>query len=228
MSATGFSREPITSAELRKQAGRTAIRKTPVEYESDSETPLLHKRRQPQPQQFTPPTSHTPSATSAVSTHPPFIDLDPSPDRELPKKQASNDEPSNANPSEKNTSLATDINPARIKGEPVFVGYRARTVLRVEASNDGKAPITVPFDSWKTSEQLFSTLIKEQGLRSEVGKKVRQISATYTWNRRRHGIRRGREADWDRFCKTVQKAWELESDKFEDECEIEMVLHVDE
>jgi len=64
----------------------------------------------------------------------------------------------------------------------------------------------VPFDSWKTFEKPFSTLIKEQGLRSEIGKKVKTISATYTWNKRRHGIRRGREEDWDRFSKTVQKA----------------------
>lgn len=194
--------------------------------------PLLQKRRRPQPQpqphRFTPPISYAPSATPTVSSPPQVIDLGSSPERELPRVKTSNDKPPNPIDAEKKTESRAKINTADIKSEPIFAGHRARTFLRVEASNDDKAPITVPFAGWKTSEQLFSTLIKEQGLRPEVGKKVKQISATYTWNKRRHGIRRGREEDWDRFCKTIQKAWELESDKFEDECEIEMVLHVEE
>ncbi len=229
MPASDFPPESVNPAKRRKEAARTAIGETPLESGSDSERPLIHKRRQAQPQPLTPPTLNAPPATPAISSHSSVIDLESHPERELPKKQDTNDNLPGSKNTVRGTSLKAETNPTKLKGEPIFAGDRAKTVLLVTASNEpNKAPITVPFTACRTSEQLFSTLINEQGLRSEAGKKVKQISATYTWNQKRHGIRRGRPEDWDRFCKAVRKAWESESDKFEDECEIEMMLHVDE
>lgn len=206
----------------RPEAGSTAMRESSEEHTSDSEPPRLHKRRRSQPQQLTAP--HAPSATLSALISPPLTNLSSSPEKELPKQKTGDN---TLNPTEEKTSFMTEIDPANTKGEPLCVAHRTKTVLLVEASNDSKAPITVPFAAWKTSEELFTSLIREQGLRPELGKKVKQISATYSWNKRRHGLRRGREDDWDRFCNTVQKGWEMEADRFEEECEIGMVLHVD-
>ena len=119
----------------------------------------------------------------------------------------------------------TDQDSAHIKEEPLFAGAKARTVLLVSASNQSdKAPISVSLSLCKGIDCLFATLITERGL-SAVARKISLISATYTWNGKRHGMRKGNSDDWLRFTKAVRKAWDTE--KFDDECEIEMMLHVE-
>ena len=85
--------------------------------------------------------------------------------------------------------------------------------------------VTVPLSSCgATSEQLFSALIEARNLSPEAARRVNFISATYTWNGKGQALRRGNADDWNRFCRKIDKAWETE--KFDDECEIEMNVHV--
>ena len=99
-------------------------------------------------------------------------------------------------------------------------------MLVSSSSQKEKAPVAVYFNNYRSSSDVFATLIKERGLRPDVGKKVSSIPATFSWNGRRLGLRRGDSDDWVRFCRTVRQAWESEEVAYE--CEVEMVLDVDE
>ena len=104
-----------------------------------------------------------------------------------------------------------------------------RTNFVVTASNQrNMPPVTVPFMFCKTFDRLFDTLIFECNIRSESAKTVSNISAKYTWNGKSVRIRRGRHEDWNVFYKGLCKAWDHGNERFEEGCEVEMILHLDE
>ena len=114
-----------------------------------------------------------------------------------------------------------------INKEPLSAYARSRTTLLVKASNmQDRAAVCVPMELCRTSRELFSRLTAERQLDSRVAEKVRCIDATHTWGvGRSYGIRKGSEQDWERFIKALRLAWETKD--FQDECEVEMLLHVD-
>lgn len=209
VSAPDHTSKSNTAAKKGKEAARSVSTGKLPQPRSESEEPLSHhKSWKPQTQLQTPSSSHAASVTPTVLGHT-VIDLESSPEREV-KDQDGN-------------------KIAQIKDEPLFAGHVAKTVLLVTASNQAdKAPAAVPFSACQRFDEIFSTLVTELGLHPDTGKKVKAMSATYTWNGKRHRIRRDKKLDWHRFIKAIRKGWESETTKFEDECEIEMVLHVDE
>lgn len=209
VSAPGLPSKSNITAKTEHEAARRASTGKSTQPRSESEEPLSHNKfRKHETQLPTPSASHAASSTPAVLGRT-IIDLESSPEREV---------------KDQNGNQTTEI-----KDEPLFAGYVANTILLVTASNQAdKAPAAVPFSACQRFDEIFSTLVTELGLPVDTGKKVKAMSATYTWNGKRHRIRRGKKLDWHRFIKAIRKGWESESTKFEDECEIEMVLHVDE
>ena len=117
--------------------------------------------------------------------------------------------------------------PTSIKEEPLSVNARSKTTLLVKASNmQDRAAVCVSMDLCRDSQELFTRLAMERQLDARAAEKVRCVDASYTWgDRRSHGIRKGSEQDWKRFIKALRLAWETEN--FQDECEVEMLMHVD-
>ena len=104
----------------------------------------------------------------------------------------------------------------------------ARTSFIVTASNQPTiAPVTVPFTSCMAFDRLFETLISECDIRLETAQKVTKISAKNTWTGKQIRIRKGRPEDWMFFHRGLCKAWKQGSEQFEDGCEVEMMIHVD-
>lgn len=142
---------------------------------------------------------------------------------------------SSALPTRPKTAQIIDLTPSQpsaehlVKEELIPTYALSKTILLVSASNQpSRAEIAVEFSSCRDIEQLFSALIEARDLRPETAKKVNVISATYSWDKKRLGLRKGKVEDWVRFCRAIRKAWESESVHFEDECEVEMMIHVDE
>ncbi|KAK4690646.1 hypothetical protein P7C71_g6190, partial [Lecanoromycetidae sp. Uapishka_2] len=119
--------------------------------------------------------------------------------------------------------------PVKIKAEPLSSDALTKTILLVKASTMDKAPLTVPLSSYSTPSLLFSTLLRDLRLPQALHQKVHTISATYAWNGKELLIRKNDLDDWKRFCKAVRSAWETLADNFNDEneCEVRMVVHVD-
>lgn len=119
--------------------------------------------------------------------------------------------------------------PVIIKLEPLSYDQLFQTTLHVSASNQpGLAPATVGFGLCKTMEELFTTMIAEYDITST--SRITKASATYTWNGKRHLLRRDRQEDWVLFCNAIKKAWSKEENRLsflEDGCGIEMMVHAD-
>ena len=219
-------------------------------YDSHSDVPLrprkLVSKNRPR---LTPATTHTSSTShtrlpssasvsepiraSGRAPKPTIIILDSdSEDVDLIQPRRSHNHQSNPtrNPSTSFSAIKDEAQPINIKGEPLSLEILTKTILRVTASNEtDKAPISVSLNLCRTSDQLFTTLVNERGVRLEAAKKVSVISATYTWSGKRHGIRRGKVEDWTRFCRALQRAWDSEEGNgFRmNECEVDMIMHVD-
>ena len=117
---------------------------------------------------------------------------------------------------------------ASVKTEQLSYESMAKTTFIVTASNQPTiAPVIVPFTSCKTFDRLFETLISECDVRAESAKRVSKISAKNTWNGKQVRIRKGRTEDWTILYTGLCKAWNYESERFEDGCEVEMVIHID-
>ncbi|MCJ1479059.1 hypothetical protein MMC13_007743 [Lambiella insularis] len=101
-------------------------------------------------------------------------------------------------------------------------------VLKVTASSQLEmAPVTVKLVSYKASENFFDFLAAECELEG-LAKSVTAISATYTWNYRKHRFRKNRlDVDWIAFCDQLKDAFRKYPDLYtRGGCEIEMLLHV--
>ena len=87
--------------------------------------------------------------------------------------------------------------------------------------------IAVPLSQCPDLPQLFQTLITECDLKGKIASELSQVSAKYTWDQKRHLIRKARPRDWTIFIDTLRKAWERDATRFaEDGCEVEMIVHV--
>lgn len=184
--------------------------------DSDSE-PIARKRRNPL---YTPPTSHAPSTTPAVIHKSQVIDLENC-DRDEYQRRASYPVRKAPEPKSEHT------NPI-MKAEPLSAEIISRTFLHVRADNMDRGPVRVPFTLCKTSDRLFTSLMSERKIRYELHDRVSDISATFTWNKQSIGIRKGRAEDWAFFCDSLRKAWEKESHRFAEGCNIDIMIHVDE
>ena len=188
---------------------------------SDSDEPLAAKRSKaplPSPSQ-----TRTSSVAASRTGNPTIIPLDSSEERESPqghdafmKKKAK-------------ASHKVDASIAAIKAEPLSADAVAKTVFRVSADNiPEKGPIHVPFKHSPTSDDLFTVLLRERKIRGELIVKISDVTATCTWGeKKKFGIRKGKLADWAAFYKYLRKAWESDSNDFEDGCEVDMMIHVD-
>ena len=90
------------------------------------------------------------------------------------------------------------------------------------------APVITPLGSVATIEQLYKKLAAACDLRPDMAKKITAISATYTWSGRKQRLRKGNAEDWNTFKSIVEKAWERDSDRSKEACEVLMLLHVEE
>lgn len=202
---------------------------------SDSDAPLIaenpiKKRRKSTPapvsSKYTVPTAnmHTPSA---IRKHRPTPASTQTPS--VPSTCRPSVAPSDADRTRTTSEFPIEIedSPAKVKTEPLSGDALTKTILFVTASNKTKAPLTVPLNSCRTSVQLFATLITELRIPSNVARNVEEISVTYTWGERALLIRKNNSDHWSRFCNTIRKAWESSAYRFNDKCEVEMVVHVE-
>ena len=188
------------------------------ESDSDSDVPLLRKRSRHKPQPMTPPESHAPSATPTGQKHVEIIDLE----NETGLSQIESPKLATRSP-----KVKTEPSYGGIKTEPLSAEIIACTFFRVSADNmPGKGPVRVPFSLYKTSEDLFTSMISERRIRQH--NRISDITATFPWSKESIGIRKGRPEDWTYFCNSLGKAWEKESHRFEEECHIDIMIHVDE
>ena len=102
------------------------------------------------------------------------------------------------------------------------------TRLVVSASNQPElAPVHINLGSIATIEQLYQKLATACELQPDEAAKIATVSVTYTWSGKRQRLRKGRAEDWEHFKEILEKAWERYSDRFDEGCEVNMMLHVD-
>ena len=102
------------------------------------------------------------------------------------------------------------------------------TRLVVSASNQpGLAPVHIALGSIATIEQLYRKLAAACELRLEESRKITAVSVTYTWSGKQQRLRKGQAEDWELFKEVLDKAWERHFDRFDEGCEVNMMLHVD-
>lgn len=194
-----------------------------LEDSDDSDAPLITRQsvQKPLPTPTTTcTTSVAPTRTSSsartLTQNQVFVSVD----------SASEDEQSRGRTSKHNVVIEAKDWPVDIKDEPLSGQALTKTVLFVSASNEDKAPLTVRLSSCRTSNQIFATLITELEILPEHARNVKHISVTYNWSGKRLLIRKGNSDDWYRFFRTVRMAWDSSAKKFDDECEVEMTVHV--
>lgn len=190
----------------------------PLQDSSPDEGPI---RQRPQNQRpLSPPTTHAPSMTPAVPNYPTVIDLEDSNEdvrRRVPTHK------------DREPNIKIEAANAGIKSEPLSADIISKTYLHIRADNiSGRGPVRVPFSLCKTTEQLFTSLMSERKLRPELYSKVSDITATFTWNQKSFGIRKEKAEDYAFFCDSLRKAWERESHRFVEGCNIDIMIHVDE
>ena len=91
-----------------------------------------------------------------------------------------------------------------------------------------RGPVRVPLSSCRTSESLFTNLLSERKISQEVRNRVSDVTIAFPWNKETFGIRKGRSEDWAYFSESLRKAWEKESHRFDEGCNIDIMIHVDE
>ena len=102
------------------------------------------------------------------------------------------------------------------------------TRLVVSASNQtGMAPVNIPLGSIATIEQLYYKLATACELRPDESEKIAAVSVTYTWSGEQQRLRKGQTEDLELFKKILGKAWAKDSARFDEDCKVNMMLHVD-
>ena len=132
-----------------------------------------------------------------------------------------------AGPDARNPVSQAPIVKCEIKTEPLSNDITSKTALMVIASSQqGMAPVTVKLDTYTGAGNLFEFLAQECEL-GNLSKKVTAISATYTWDKRKHRFRKDRlDVDWAAFCDRLREAFDKNPDFAMHGCEVEMLLHV--
>lgn len=224
LSAIAPSTNPRQTTKIAKRKRATRHTVTPErlrQSSSDSDTPLAAKFKKP----LTPATTRGPSIAVSQNDKAPVISLDSSPERDF----FSRPRPRNSQRKKAKPEHSLGMMPVNnVKLEPLSANAVAKTIFRVSASNiPEKGPVRVPFASCPSSNNLFSTLIEERKIRGELSSKISDITATCTWSGKRYGIRKGKPEDWADFCTYLRKSWDKGGEAFEDGCEIDMMIHVD-
>ena len=102
------------------------------------------------------------------------------------------------------------------------------TRLVVAASNQpGMAPVNIQLGSVRSIENLFILLATACELRPIEIKKITAVSVHYTWSGERQRLRKGRSEDWEYFNRVLSKEYERNPTRFEESCNVDMMLHVD-
>ena len=103
------------------------------------------------------------------------------------------------------------------------------TQLIVQASTQTHmAPAIVCLSACRNVHDLFAKLTSKCSIRADLAEKISTISATYTWSGKQQRLCKGDDDDFEMFCRILGKAWEKDPARFKDECEISILLHVDE
>lgn len=239
-------KSPTTSAEAKAKANTKAVKAVPpIRSHSKAQSQNSHAATQAQPTSRKRPhqdesSSQPPAGPNKEPPHPtakrPRRALD-SHAKSLPTPHTTNSPEHVTIESEKGSSAEPEIvqenavpqHPVSIKPEPPTYEQMARTSLLVSASNQSDiAPASVPFAQCRTLDELFTTMISEYDIQSNG--RISKVSATYTWNGKRHLLRRDRQEDWVLFCNAIKKAWAREENQLkflEDGCEVDMMVHVE-
>ncbi|KAL6715808.1 hypothetical protein ACLMJK_006769 [Lecanora helva] len=103
-----------------------------------------------------------------------------------------------------------------------------RTYLRISAENmPTRGPVRVPLSVCKTSDELFTSLLAERKIPRDLRNSISDITASFKWSLERIGIRKGRDEDWAYFCEFIRKAWEKDGSRFQEGCDIDIMIHID-
>ena len=197
----------------------------PHESDSDSDVPLLRKRRC-QPQLMTTGESNVLPTTPNVRKRTNIVDLED--DAGLAEYARLSLVPQSQQKAQA-VKIKTEGPNSDAKVESLSVEMISCTYLRVSADNMvGKGPVRVPFELYKTSERLFTSLMSERKIRHDQRPRVSDITATFPWSKESIGIRKGRYEDWTYFCECLRKAWVTESHRFGEGCNVDIMIHVDE
>ena len=116
-----------------------------------------------------------------------------------------------------------------LTSSPLDAQLRAslHNILSSYRKDNANALITVPLSQCLNLPQLYETLVTECDLKGKVASQLSEVSARYTWDQKRHLIRKARPRDWTIFVDTLRKAWERDATRFaEDGCEVEMFVHL--
>ena len=103
----------------------------------------------------------------------------------------------------------------------------AKTTLLVTASNlSDMAPVLVKLECFK-GVTSFLDFLAEECVLGDAASKVTDASVTYTWNGRKHRLRKTRlDVDWLAFCDELRDAFRKNPIFLQQGCEVEMLLHV--
>ena len=126
-----------------------------------------------------------------------------------------------------NPNSSTGDKFTRIKDEALSPEITSRIKLRVRASGPGvsaRGPVVIDFEVYKTSEQLFTSLMAERNLEPEMMKKVSELTASI--NGKETCCRRGRLDDWIEVCTELGDLWEKSPTLFNKRFEVDVMLHV--
>ncbi|MCJ1414318.1 hypothetical protein MMC32_000644 [Xylographa parallela] len=134
--------------------------------------------------------------------------------------------------SSRNTGLTTPISnksetKVKIKAEQLSSQIMSKTTLLVMATHlQDMAPVTVKLECFKGFANFLDFLAEECVL-GNLSSKVTDVSATYTWNGRKHRFRKERlDVDWQAFCNELRDAFQKNPTFAQQGCEVGMLLHV--
>lgn len=107
----------------------------------------------------------------------------------------------------------------------------ANTRLRTTTSKTlDRAPRNICLSLCPSLHSLFEVLTSKSNLSPAESRKVTEVSATYSWNKRQVLLRKDEPNDWMIFTKDLARVWENEPEKFGEggeDCEVDVLLHVD-
>ena len=115
----------------------------------------------------------------------------------------------------------------RIKDEALSPDIISCIKFRVKASGPGvsvRGAVVVDFEFYKTSEELFTSLMLERNLEPAMMDKVSELTASI--NGKETCCRRGRLDDWIEVCRELRELWEKSPRLFDKRFEVDVMLHV--
>ncbi|MCJ1437563.1 hypothetical protein MMC27_006950 [Xylographa pallens] len=115
----------------------------------------------------------------------------------------------------------------KIKAEQLSSEIMSKTTLLVTATHlQDMAPVTVKLECFQGFANFLDFLAEECVL-GALSSKVTDVSATYTWNGRKHRFRKERlDVDWRAFCNELRDAFQKNPTFAQQGCEVGMLLHV--